>query len=242
MTRQCHALLIGWLYLASLGACTETANRPAKVRPGIPSTGDPVPAMPRSVDSASETTTGTEVPRKSETAASGGTAPERGKNAITPSVTAVRHKPRFSRKSAIYDRTGEGFAVLQAPASAMQHFPADSLGNIDWVSTLSRGLIKPRASVTGRGQMRQRTDDVIMRNTRDMPWVRFPHRQHTEWLDCSNCHPMPFEAKNGGNRISMESIMRGQHCGVCHDRVAFSIFACERCHSVLHEGSPAAWW
>jgi c(7)-type cytochrome triheme protein len=81
-----------------------------------------------------------------------------------------------------------------------------------------------------------------MRNTRDMPWVAFPHRQHTEWLACSNCHPRPFKEKSGVNEITMDNIMRGEQCGMCHDRVAFSIFACERCHSVTHPGSPKPWW
>ncbi len=80
------------------------------------------------------------------------------------------------------------------------------------------------------------------KRTLDMPWVRFPHAEHTEWLDCSNCHPHPFAEKAGATEITMDSIMRGHHCGMCHDRVAFSIFACERCHSVTHPGSPAAWW
>ena len=124
----------------------------------------------------------------------------------------------------------------------MQTFPADAQGKVDWVSTLAQGLIEPRASLSAKGTMKRRFNDIVMKQTRDMPWVKFPHAQHTEWLDCSNCHPKPFSERKGSNQISMETIMRGQHCGACHDRVAFSIFACERCHSVPHAGSPAKWW
>ena len=151
-------------------------------------------------------------------------------------------KPRLSVKSVVYDQRGPAYELLQAPRSALRNFPADTLGGIDWVAALKQGLIDPRANVSGAGVMRRRDDTIIMRNTLDMPWVRFPHAEHTEWLDCSNCHPYPFESKNGSNEITMDSIMRGRHCGLCHDRVAFSIFACERCHSVTHPGSPAAWW
>lgn len=151
-------------------------------------------------------------------------------------------KPRLSAKSVAYDRQGPAYALLQAPRSAMGGFPADTLGGVDWVAALKQGLIDPRADVSGVAVMRRRDDAIIMRNTLDMPWVRFPHAEHTEWLDCSNCHPHPFEAKTGSNEITMDTIMRGRHCGLCHDRVAFSIFACERCHSVTHPGSPAAWW
>lgn len=84
--------------------------------------------------------------------------------------------------------------------------------------------------------------DVIMKSTREMPWVKFPHKAHTEWLACENCHPSLFVRKSGANQVSMDDIMKGHACGQCHDRVAFSIFACERCHSVVHPGSPKAWW
>jgi len=162
-----------------------------------------------------------------------------------PSSTVVAPQPRvpiFSRKSEVYDRRGEAFALLQSPKKAMQALPADAQGKVDWVSALSQGLIQPRASLSGKGKMRRRFDEIVMKDTRDMPWVKFPHAEHTEWLDCSNCHPEPFRERKGGNQITMETIMRGQHCGTCHDRVAFSIFACERCHSLPHAGSPAKWW
>jgi len=152
------------------------------------------------------------------------------------------HKPRFNPKSTIYDPKGPAFTLLQDAREAMATFPADYLGNIDWVEVLKHGLIAPRADLDGHGDMPLRDDAIIMRNTLQMPWVRFPHRQHTEWLACSNCHPAPFEEKAGSTAITMDSIMRGRDCGLCHDRVAFSIFACERCHSIPHDGSPAAWW
>lgn len=159
-----------------------------------------------------------------------------------PARAASDQRPRFSPKSALYDRAGPAFGLLQSARQAMLRFPADSLGNVDWVQALELGLITPRATLSGSGQMTTRDDSIIMRNTRDMPWVRFPHRQHTEWLACSNCHPRPFEEKAGANEINMDDIMRGRQCGLCHDRVAFSIFACERCHSITHPGSPEMWW
>lgn len=84
--------------------------------------------------------------------------------------------------------------------------------------------------------------DIIMKNTMQMPWVRFPHKPHTQWLACSNCHPKIFIPREHANPISMTKVLRGQYCGVCHDKVAFSLFMCERCHSVPHEDSPPPWW
>ena len=54
-----------------------------------------------------------------------------------------------------------------------------------------------------------------------MPDVVYPHKQHTEWLDCSNCHPAIFKPQKGANQISMAGILLGQQCGVCHGKVAF---------------------
>ena len=81
-----------------------------------------------------------------------------------------------------------------------------------------------------------------MKNTAEMPHVKFPHDSHTQWLACSNCHDKIFVPKAGANAINMTKIFQGEYCGVCHDRVAFTtMFACERCHSVLQPGAKA-WW
>jgi c(7)-type cytochrome triheme protein len=64
-----------------------------------------------------------------------------------------------------------------------------------------------------------------------MPDVVYPHKQHTQWLDCSNCHPAIFIPMKGANQISMASILMGEKCGVCHGKVAFPVSECRRCHS-----------
>jgi c(7)-type cytochrome triheme protein len=64
-----------------------------------------------------------------------------------------------------------------------------------------------------------------------MPDVVYPHKQHTEWLDCSNCHPAIFIPQKGANAISMAAILMGEKCGVCHGKVAFPVSECRLCHS-----------
>jgi c(7)-type cytochrome triheme protein len=123
----------------------------------------------------------------------------------------------------------------------MKDFPVDRRLQINWVKTLDDGLISPRASLDGSGEMLVMDMDILFTNTKDMPYVRFPHLQHTRWLDCSNCHPKIFIPRRGANALSMNEVLRGRFCGVCHDKVAFSLFVCERCHSVPHEGS-GKWW
>ncbi len=140
-----------------------------------------------------------------------------------------------------HDASNDAMAVLQDPTVAMQEFPVDRRLQINWVKTLDQGLIAPRASLDGKGEMLVMDMDILFTNTKDMPYVRFPHLQHTKWLDCSNCHPRIFIPRRGANPVSMNKVLRGEFCGVCHDKVAFSLFVCERCHSVPHERS-GKWW
>ncbi len=128
--------------------------------------------------------------------------------------------------------------VLQQPFEAMANFPRDGQGVIDWVKTLETGLIDPRKSLDGTGDMFPVDFDIIFKNTQSMPYVRFPHRQHTEWLTCANCHPLIFIPQKGANPVSMSSIIQGEYCGVCHGKVAFPpTMNCGRCHSVAKDAT-----
>ena len=159
-----------------------------------------------------------------------------------PKSTGKRSSRPLEGQSRLYDRSNPMYAKLQQANQSLAGFPADRMGRVDWMEALRQGLIKPRADRYGKSQMQRLASEIIMKNTREMPWVRFPHAAHTEWLDCKNCHESIFKAKQGANRIDMNEIFKGRYCGVCHDRVAFSVFVCERCHSVTHTGSPEAWW
>jgi c(7)-type cytochrome triheme protein len=100
------------------------------------------------------------------------------------------------------------------------------------VDALERGLVDPRARLEGGGEMAVLNLDIIMTRTKNMPYVRFPHEAHTRWLTCSNCHPRIFKPRAGGNPVTMDGILLGAWCGVCHGRVAFPLMDCTRCHNV----------
>ncbi|HEX9180451.1 MAG TPA: c(7)-type cytochrome triheme domain-containing protein, partial [Burkholderiales bacterium] len=51
------------------------------------------------------------------------------------------------------------------------------------------------------------------------------------WLDCANCHEHLFKSKAGANKLSMQKILEGEQCGLCHGAVAFPLTECGRCHS-----------
>lgn len=138
-----------------------------------------------------------------------------------------------------YDRDNPDYARLQKAPDALRGLPLDQNGIVDWARALREGAINPREVLDGKKNYLPLDLDVIMRNTKAMPYVRFPHKTHTEWLACSNCHPSIFEEKAGTAKIKMEDIFRGQFCGKCHDRVAFITHrACFRCHSVPQASVP----
>ena len=136
----------------------------------------------------------------------------------------------------IHDPTDNAIKVLADPAEAMMDFPRDNAGIINWVKVLNQDLIEPRQSLTGEQVMFPVDFDIIFKNTGSMPNVRFPHKPHTQWLTCANCHPAIFLPQKGGNPITMSAIIQGKFCGVCHGKVAFPpTMNCGRCHSVARE-------
>lgn len=133
----------------------------------------------------------------------------------------------------IHDPANPGTHSLQWPSEAFQDLPKSGDGNkIDWVKALEQGLIQPWVDLEDPEAEPFLLDLVIVREVKgSMPDVVYPHQQHTEWLDCSNCHDEIFVPAKGENQISMAGILLGQQCGVCHGRVAFPVSDCRRCHS-----------
>ena len=137
-------------------------------------------------------------------------------------------------KDQIHDPANPAIKLLQEPSEALANLPPDAVGNrVRWVQALEKGLIAPRASILPGTEVKVLDQDVIMPRTGEMFMVRFPHKQHTEWLDCSNCHEKLFKSKAGATTtVNMFEILQGEYCGVCHGAVAFPLTECRRCHSV----------
>lgn len=155
---------------------------------------------------------------------------------------AERVQTESLRDDGLHDPSNPALKSMQEPGESLAKFPQDRRGGVDWVQAIEQGLIQPRETVTGAEGMLVMDMDILFTDTGSMPWVRFPHLAHTRWLDCSNCHPKIFIPRKGANNPSMDGILAGEHCGRCHDKVAFALWICERCHSVPHEKSPKKWW
>jgi c(7)-type cytochrome triheme protein len=132
----------------------------------------------------------------------------------------------------VHDPENPALKELQEPSQALSILPRDSAGNrVDWMRALNERVITPRANLDADAPVRLREDDILLNLRGGMPIVRFPHRSHTQWLDCSNCHEHLFKSQAGANRLSMFQILQGEQCGVCHGAVSFPLTECARCHN-----------
>ncbi|MBK8324918.1 MAG: c-type cytochrome [Betaproteobacteria bacterium] len=164
-------------------------------------------------------------------------------NAFNRLLAAPGKRNAPPAEDGIHDPANTGTHALQPPLTALGGMNPLGAGNrVNWVSSLEAGKIKPRWDRDDPNANAVVMDLNIVREVKgSMPDVVYPHKQHTEWLDCSNCHPQIFIPQKGANQISMASIMLGQKCGVCHGKVAFPVSECRLCHSKKKDNqAPAA--
>ena len=154
-------------------------------------------------------------------------------NAFNRLLKPLGRANRPAVESGIHDPENDMTLELQPPAVAFAKLPKSSAGNyVDWVKALDNKTITPRWDRSDPSAAAIVMDLNIVREVKgSMPDVVYPHKQHTEWLDCSNCHPAIFMPQKGANQISMAAILLGQKCGVCHGKVAFPVSECRLCHS-----------
>lgn len=133
----------------------------------------------------------------------------------------------------LHDPEMSSLKLLQNPEEALSKLPRQGSGNqVNWNKALEKGYIKPHGFIRSNTRIKILDLDVLRRNTGEMDMVLFPHKQHTEWLDCSNCHEELFKTKAGATKFGMFDILNGEYCGRCHGAVAFPLTECKRCHSV----------
>jgi c(7)-type cytochrome triheme protein len=133
----------------------------------------------------------------------------------------------------LHDPADPALSQLKNPSETLSVLPRNGSGDqVNWVKALESGNINPRISIRSNTQGEVLDLNVLLRNTNEMAMVNFPHKQHTEWLICSNCHEAIFKSKAGATEFSMFDILNGEYCGRCHGAVAFPLTECNRCHNV----------
>ncbi len=145
---------------------------------------------------------------------------------------------QFRNETGKLKRDKAGFLDPSPDVISLKYLPRDRYGFVDWMKALNTNVIKPRdyigadAPPVAEADSAEYDKDVLIRAKLDfMPDVIFPHSAHNAWLKCSICHPRIFRMQAGATPISMIGIWKGDFCGRCHDRVAFPIRNCFRCHS-----------
>ncbi len=100
-------------------------------------------------------------------------------------------------------------------------------------------LVLTGLTLAGGGVVYGALGDLVFERTGEVegssafPPAVFPHWVHRARYRCYVCHPAPFEMKQGANPVTMDTIKKGEYCGVCHNgRAAFNVDFqnCARCH------------
>ena len=114
--------------------------------------------------------------------------------------------------------------------------PKAYTGNgINWEAAEEQGLIKLVDFLDGistqRASLKMQKDFSLEVKASWVGEVKFSHKKHAIWNGCEVCHPEIFPSvQKGRTKFNMFQISDGQFCGVCHEKVAFSLKACEGCH------------
>jgi c(7)-type cytochrome triheme protein len=113
--------------------------------------------------------------------------------------------------------------------------PRDPSGLVDWEEAEGLLFTKPVDHVEGVSLRPDRLG--IDRNfsiSVGGTWlgeVAFSHQKHARWCGCESCHPEVFPTTSrGAIAYRMKDIVAGEYCGACHNKVAFPIASCLRCH------------
>ena len=127
-------------------------------------------------------------------------------------------------------KAGRGWHPQALNASGL---PKDRYGLIDWARIVRENLIKPRPSLDPKAdEMPPLKMDVLIEAKGDyVDNVIYPHEMHTYWLKCEVCHPKIFIPARGQNNMTMVGIVEGKWCGRCHNKIAFPLTDCTRCHT-----------
>ncbi|MGV1100444.1 c(7)-type cytochrome triheme domain-containing protein [Thiovibrio sp. JS02] len=117
-----------------------------------------------------------------------------------------------------------------------ERLPRTAGHSIDWEKAEEDGTIKPVDFLEGlsvkRDALKVQEDFSIESQASWASDVIFSHKKHASWNGCALCHPGIYASTKAGTvKYSMFQIYEGESCGVCHGKVAFSLFLCEKCHT-----------
>lgn len=136
---------------------------------------------------------------------------------------------KFSPSKAI--RAGKG---IHPKALKGKNIPKDKFGLVDWVQLTKLKIIDPQFSADPNAKESPILNlDVLIETRSDfVNDIMFPHDIHSWWLNCTSCHNKIFIPARGKNNMRMADMSKGKWCGECHNKVAFPLTDCKRCHTI----------
>ena len=115
--------------------------------------------------------------------------------------------------------------------------PHSRSGNrIDWVRAMEEKTIAPARFLKVKPPPGIAYEKTLLLEAEweRVPPAIFPHKSHTAWLECANCHPEIFNIqKKTTKHFEMKMNLAGEFCGVCHMTVAFPMSDCRGCHPAM---------
>lgn len=144
------------------------------------------------------------------------------------------------KKSGVASQMAKIGAGWHPAALSETNLPMDKYGLIDWAKVVRANyLIAPRFSLDPAAKPEDEAvfEMNILFETKSnfMDNVVFPHYMHTWWLSCETCHQTIggaiFQQAAGQNNVKMAEMGQGMWCGRCHNKIAFPLADCKRCHT-----------
>jgi len=168
--------------------------------------------------------------------------PKPGETATPETIAHVRRRPPWPKSTPtpveVVVIPKEKYPYGWLPA-LLKKAPRDPGGYPDFMAAVDKKLIEPQTGIDSEGPKRESYDKELVLRPEGRFKINFPHKPHEYWLDCSSCHPKPFEKKLKAAKMSMHAIDDGNQCGVCHNKVAFPTKdECARCHSAIKKKKP----
>lgn len=120
-------------------------------------------------------------------------------------------------------------------SALFKKLPREEDGSVDWNDALKEKLIVPRPGIAPDAAEQTVFDYDVELVPAGLPAFKvvFPHKAHTQWLACINCHTEIFQMQRGADQITMAKVFAGEFCGRCHGKVSFALTSCARCHLAM---------
>ncbi len=162
-----------------------------------------------------------------------------------PEAEKLHHadKVDHARIKEVADQFGAEWNIDKLPDGKI---PVDKFGFINWLQLKEKGVFNPIHSLRKDFIHEVRDNKILFESKGKLKDVLFDHKVHSNWINCSSCHPEVFR-ETLSNDVKMIRMSKGKFCGYCHGKVSFTFSDCKRCHSqekgtnktgaIVHQGA-----